>query len=205
MARIDFWFDLSSPWTYLAFHNIQPIAAEAGAEIAWRPFLVGGVFNAVNPSVYAGREDPNGPKMRHMLKSLKDWAAWSDLPLNFPAPHHPVRSVHAMRMCCALEHDQPNLHRFATAAFEDYFVGQRNLDDPEVLIDIANKLGLDGHALRKATQDPVIKEKLKVNTQAVIDLGGYGSPAIVIDGSDLYFGNDQLPLVHRCLSLTEPV
>ncbi|MBL8382619.1 MAG: DsbA family protein, partial [Burkholderiales bacterium] len=53
---IDFYFDVSSPWTYLAFHNIQPLAAEAGATIRWKPILVGGIFNTVNPSVYASRE-----------------------------------------------------------------------------------------------------------------------------------------------------
>ena len=53
---IEFFFDCSSPWTYLAFHNIQPLAKEFGAEITWRPILVGGIFNTVNPSVYASRE-----------------------------------------------------------------------------------------------------------------------------------------------------
>src|SRR5262249_29231956 len=55
---IEFFFDCSSPWTYLAWHNIQPLAKEFGAEIAWRPILVGGIFNTVNPSVYAQREKP---------------------------------------------------------------------------------------------------------------------------------------------------
>jgi 2-hydroxychromene-2-carboxylate isomerase len=55
---IEFFFDCSSPWTYLAFHNIQPMAAELGVPIAWRPILVGGIFNTVNPSVYASRENP---------------------------------------------------------------------------------------------------------------------------------------------------
>ena len=53
---IEFFFDCSSPWTYLAFHNIQPLAKEFGAEISWRPILVGGIFNTINPSVYASRE-----------------------------------------------------------------------------------------------------------------------------------------------------
>ena len=67
---IEFFFDCSSPWTYLAFHNIQPLAAELGAEIRWRPFLVGGVFNSVNPSVYFARRAPGAgeaglPAQRH--------------------------------------------------------------------------------------------------------------------------------------------
>jgi len=71
---IEFFFDCSSPWTYLAFHNIQPLAAEFGEEIVWKPILVGGVFNAVNPSVYASREKPVPAKAAYMLKDLQDWA-----------------------------------------------------------------------------------------------------------------------------------
>jgi len=55
---IEFFFDCSSPWTYLAFHNIQPLAKEFGEEISWRPILVGGIFNSINPSVYAQRDNP---------------------------------------------------------------------------------------------------------------------------------------------------
>ena len=63
MAHVKFFYDLSSPWTYLAFNNIQPILAETGADITWRPFLVGGVFNAVNPSVYQARAEPMDPRL----------------------------------------------------------------------------------------------------------------------------------------------
>ena len=68
---IEFFFDCSSPWTYLAFHNIQPLAKEFGAEISWRPILVGGIFNTINPSVYAQREKPVPLKARYMKKDLR--------------------------------------------------------------------------------------------------------------------------------------
>ena len=71
---IEFFFDCSSPWTYLAFHNIQPLAKEFGVEISWRPILVGGIFNTVNPSVYASREAPVPLKARYHKKDLADWA-----------------------------------------------------------------------------------------------------------------------------------
>lgn len=198
-AKIEFFFDLSSPWTYLAFHNIRPILDETGAEITWRPFLVGGVFNAVNKSVYAAREDTKGPKARFFMKSLRDWAAWSGLPLHFPAPWHPVRSVHAMRACCALEEDQDALVRFADAAFAAYFDRQENLDEPDVLAAIADGIEMDGAALVAATQTDAVKGKLRANTDEVIERGGFGSPSIFVDGTDMYFGNDQLPLVKRAI------
>lgn len=70
---IEFFFDCSSPWTYFAFHAIQPLAGELEEPITWRPILVGGVFNAVNPSVYASRENPVPAKAAYMLKDLQDW------------------------------------------------------------------------------------------------------------------------------------
>ena len=199
MKTVEFYFDLSSPWTYLAFNNIQPIIEQNGAEIVWKPFLVGGVFNAVNQDVYAARENPDNRKFVHSFRVLKDWAALAGLPMNFPSEHHPVKSVHAMRFCCALEDDQAALHKFATAAFDAYYGDQRNLDDPEVLIAIANDLGMDGNALAARTQEQTIKDRLRANTEEAIDRGAYGSPSIFVpfgDGERMYFGNDQLPLVN---------
>ena len=199
-AKLEFFFDLSSPWTCLAFHNIQPILDETGAEITWRPILVGGVFNAVNQAVYASREDMTGPKMRHYGKSLKDWAALAGVPMHFPSPWHPVRSVHAMRACTALADDQEALHRFAKGCFDAYFgPDQRNLDDPNVLSAIASNRGLDGPALIAQTQDQEVKDRLRTSTEELIERGGYGSPTIFVNGDDMYFGNDQLPLVERAI------
>ena len=75
--RLDFYFDCSSPWTYLAFHAVQPLAAELGAEIAWKPILVGGVFNAVNQTVYDSRAKPNPRKQSYMLQGPRRLGARS--------------------------------------------------------------------------------------------------------------------------------
>ena len=199
MSQIEFFFDLSSPWTRLAFHNIQPIAAEAGATIRWRPFLVGGVFNAVNPSVYAARAEADNPKLRHAWKWLGEWAQLAGVPMNFPSPHHPLKSVKAMRLCCVLEDRQDELARFAEHAFTAYFRDERNLDDPAVLAVVASECGFDGAELVAQSEAPEIKERLRANTQEVIDRGGFGSPTIFIDRARMYFGNDQLPLVRQAL------
>ena len=199
MKTVEFFFDLSSPWTRLAFHNIQPIIEENSAQIIWKPFLVGGVFNAVNQDVYAARENPGNRKFVHSFRVLKDWARLAGVAMNFPSEHHPVKSVHAMRLCCALEDDQQALHRFATAAFNAYYGEQRNLDDPAVLVAIANELGMDGSALAARTQEQEIKDRLRANTEEAIARGAYGSPSIFVpfgEGERMYFGNDQLPLVN---------
>ena len=199
MAEIEFFFDLSSPWTRLAFHNIQPIAAEAGATIRWRPFLVGGVFNAVNPGVYAARADADSVKLRHAWKWRKEWAQVAEVPMNFPSPHHPLKSVKAMRVSCALEDRQDELLRFADHAFAAYFRDARNLDDSDVLAAVASECGFDGPALVARAETPEIKARLHANTQEVIDRGGFGSPTIFLDRTRMYFGNDQLPLVRQAL------
>lgn len=199
MAKVEFFYDLSSPWTRLAFHNIQPIIAETNARILWRPFLVGGVFNAVNDSIYASRADMDSPKNRNVFTWLKEWAKLAGVPMNFPSRFHPLKSVHAMRFCCALEQDQAALFAFTSRAFDAYFTDQRNLDDPDCLTAIANECGLDGATLAQASGEERCKNALRRNTQEAIDRGAFGSPTIFVNDSRIYFGNDQLPLVRQAL------
>ena len=199
MAQLDFFYDLSSPWTYLAFNNVQAVIADTKAEVRWRPFLVGGVFNAVNPSVYEARAQPMDPKVVHNFRWLHEWARLADLPLVFPTKHHPVKSVLAMRVCCALEDDQPALATFTKAAFDAYFAGGENIDDPAVVAAVADSCGFDGTALVASTSEQATKDRLRANTDEAIGLGAYGSPTLVVDREHLYLGNDQLPLVRQAL------
>lgn len=201
--KIEFFFDLSSPWTCLAFHNIQPLMQEIGAEIIWRPFLVGGIHNQVNSAyVEARANDISKPKWRQLGQSLMDWSAHSGISMNFPSQYHPLRSVHAMRFCCLLEDDQAQLLRFAKAGFDAYYTDQKNLDDPDILEEIASQLGLDGGELKRRSQEQPCKDHLRSNTEEAISRGAFGSPSIFVpfgSGERLYFGNDQLPLVRWAL------
>ena len=199
MTNLEFFYDLSSPWTYLAFNNVQPVLEETGASVTWRPFLVGGVFNAVNPGVYAARAEPMDPKVVHNFRWLHEWARLGGLPLTFPTEHHPVKSVLAMRVCCALEHDQSALEAFSRAAFDAYFARGENIDSPDVLITVANSCGLPGDDLISMTTKQTIKDHLRANTEEAIARGGYGSPTLFV-GDALYFGNDQIPLVKQALA-----
>ncbi|WP_225205554.1 2-hydroxychromene-2-carboxylate isomerase [Novosphingobium huizhouense] len=202
-TTLDFFFDLSSPWTFLAFNNVQPILAETGAQVRWRPFLVGGVFNAVNPRVYEMRADPEQKAMKRSFGWLREWAQLAGLPMNFPSPHHPVKSVNAMRCCCALQDDQATLFRFADAAFTAYFGEARNIDDPAELAAIADAIGLDGAALLGRAGEQAVKDALRANTEEAIARGAFGSPTLFVQraegGEAMYFGNDQLPLVRQAL------
>jgi 2-hydroxychromene-2-carboxylate isomerase len=196
---IEFFFDCSSPWTYLAFHNIQPLAAEFGAQIAWRPILVGGIFNTINPSVYEGRAHPVPAKARYSGKDLQDWARVAGLKIKMPPSVFPVNSVKAMRMCLVLE-PQGKLVPFATAVFEAYWSDDADISQDQVLRAVCGRLGLDADALLAAQAKPAVKDQLRANTDEVMRRGGFGSPTIFVGGSDIYFGNDRLPLVRAALA-----
>ena len=197
--RIEFFYDLSSPWTYLAFTNLAGVVERTGCSVQLRPVLVGGVFNAVNQSVYAAREATDNRKLIHSWRVLKDWAALAGVPMNFPSQWHPAKSVNAMRMACTLADDMTALTNFTRAAFESYFGAQENLDDLDVLVAVANSVSLDGETMRAKAQSDDVKALLRANTEELIERGGYGSPTIFVDKTRMYFGNDQLPLVEFAL------
>ena len=194
---IEFFFDCSSPWTYLAFHNIQPLAAELKEPIQWRPVLVGGIFNAVNPSVYAQREKPVPAKAAYMLKDMQDWANEAGLKIIMPPRVFPVNSVKAMRGCLWLE-PQGKLLAFASAVFEAYWSREEDISQDAVLLKICQAIGVDGAEFLAGIAQPAIKEQLKSNTEEVIRRGGFGSPTMFL-GEDMYFGNDRLALLKAAI------
>jgi 2-hydroxychromene-2-carboxylate isomerase len=198
MARLEFFFDVSSPWTYLAFHNVQPLAAELKLDLAWRPILVGGVFNAVNPSVYASREHPVPAKIAYMAKDMRDWARLAGLTVVWRPKVFPVNSVKAMRGCLWLA-PQGGLVRFARACFEAYWGEDRDISQDDVLADVCRGLGIDRDGFFAGIGEPAIKAQLKANTDELIARGGFGSPTLYLDGDDMYFGNDRLPLLRAAV------
>jgi 2-hydroxychromene-2-carboxylate isomerase len=191
---IEFFFDCSSPWTWLAFHNLQPIARELGVEVRWRPVLVGGIFNAVNPSVYEFRERGVPAKQAYLRKDLQDWARKAGLTIQFPPSVFPVNSVKAMRGCILLE-PEGKLVPFASAVFEAYWSRDLDISQDDVLASLCAGIGVEPQRLLEGTARPEIKAQLKANTDEAIARGAFGSPTIFVGGDDMYFGNDRLELV----------
>jgi 2-hydroxychromene-2-carboxylate isomerase len=198
MPTLEFCYDVGSPWTYLAFHKIEEIAAEAGARLVWKPILVGGVFNAVNPGVYAARANASKLRWEHMAKDLADWARLYGLRITWPPKVFPVNSVAAMRGVLAA-FEQGRGVEFSRAAFEAYWGEDRDLAQADVLADVARRAGLPPEPLLARLAAPEIKARLRANTDELVARGGFGSPTIVVDGDDLYFGNDRLVLVREAL------
>nr|WP_145544966.1 2-hydroxychromene-2-carboxylate isomerase [Variovorax boronicumulans] len=197
MPDIEFFFDISSPWTYLAFTNVQPMAAELGATIRWRPFMVGGVFNTVNPTVYESRRTPVPAKQAYLGKSLQDWARWTGVQIKFPPTVFPVNSVKLMRGCLVLD-GTGQLPAFAKAGFEAYWRDDLDIAQDAVVREVCQRAGVDADALLAAIGAQPVKDQLRANTEELIARGGFGTPTLFL-GDDMFFGNDHLPLVRAAL------
>lgn len=191
---IECFFDCSSPWTWLAFRNLQTLAAELDVPVQWKPVLVGGIFNAVNPSVYEFREKGVPVKQAYMKKDLQDWARLNGVKIVFPPKVFPVNSVKAMRGCIWLD-AQGLLPAFASAVFEAYWSREEDISQDDVLAPLVQSVGVKPADFFEAIAQPQIKAALKANTDEVIARGGFGSPTLFVGGDDMYFGNDRLPLV----------
>lgn len=200
---IEFYFDCSSPWTYLGFETIQPLAREFEAPIVWKPILVGGVFNAVNPSVYASREKPVPAKAAYHLKDLADWARLAGLKIRMPPSVFPVNSVKAMRGCILLE-PEGKLVPFARATFEAYWGRDEDISKDDALTKICAEVGVDPAKFFAGIARDQIKDRLRKNTDELIARGGFGSPTIFVGGDDMYFGNDRAPLIRAALERRMP-
>jgi 2-hydroxychromene-2-carboxylate isomerase len=194
MPDIECFFDCSSPWTYFAFHNLLLMEQELRIEIVWRPILVGGVFNAVNPSVHNAREAPVAPKVAYGKKDQQDWARFLGIRMHYRPTVFPVNSVKAMRGCILLE-QQGKLVPFARATFEAYWGDDQDISQVPVLTGICRKAGVDPDAFFAGIEQQAIKDKLRATTQELMDRGGFGSPTMFVGGDDMYFGNDRMPLI----------
>ena len=199
MPTLEFFYDVGSPWTYLAFHKVEQVAADAGAELVWKPILVGGVFNAVNPAVYESRANSIKPRMAYMGKDLADWARSYGLKIVWPPTVFPVNSVKAMRgALVALE--EGCVSQYSRAAFEAYWGENRDIAQDDVMADLAGRVGLDAADFAQRIQSPEIKRGLRANTEELVTRGGFGSPTLFVDRDDMFFGNDRLVLVREALA-----
>jgi 2-hydroxychromene-2-carboxylate isomerase len=194
MTELECFFDCSSPWTYFAFESLLRMQDEIGVTIRWRPLLVGGIFNAVNPSVYNSRDAPVPAKAAYSKKDQQDWARYLGLPIHYRPTVFPVNSVKAMRACIVLE-PEGKLVPFARAAFKAYWVDDKDISQVNVLTEIFRALDIEAEKLLAAIDRQPVKDALRTNTQEAIDRGSFGSPTIFVGGDDMYFGNDRMPLI----------
>ena len=195
--KLEFFYDCSSPWTYLAFTKIEDVARRCRADLIWKPILVGGVFNAVNPSVYENRAHPVKAKQQYAAKDLQDWAAFYGLKIGNPSIF-PVNSVKAMRGAFVAE-ERGRISPYSRRVFESYWGEDRDIGQDAVMRDIVRAVGLDEAEFFDKIGRDEYKQKLRANTEELIGRGGFGSPTMFVDGS-MFFGNDRLIMVEQALS-----
>jgi len=190
MPVLEFFYDFTSPYSYLASTRVEALAARTGASLHWRPFLLGGVLKAT------GNRAPIevGPKGAHMLVDLGRWAERLRVPLQFPAVF-PVPSILALRAALAAE-KRGQLVPLTHAVFRAVWVEGKEIGKPEELAPVLAAAGLDGPGLVEAA--PSMKETLVRQTQEAVERGAFGAPTFFV-GTELFVGNDRMDFVEEAL------
>ena len=191
---IDFYFDFSSPYGYLASTKIEAIAARHARRVSWRPFLIGALYKQLG---YMPLEQPG--KRAYLLHDVPRSARAMGVKLSFP-PSFPEALIAPARATYWITDQNPEAAgAFAAAAFRAYWSEGRKLADPQVVAEIAAAQGFAKETVLAALNDPLVKDRLKAETDAAIANRVFGSPFIVIDG-EAFWGADRLEQVEKWLA-----
>ena len=194
-SPIDFWFDFSSPYGYLMSEKIDEVAARHGRQVRWHPVLLGVIFQSTGarPPV-----DGSSNKSKYMLADFHRSARFMGIPYN-PPSRFPLPTQNAARAYYWLHgQDCALARRFAHAVYRAFFVDDRDISSPEVVLEIAADLGVDRETLAAALQSPEIKARLKEECDRALQSGVFGSPHVLID-NEHFFGADRLPQIDHWL------
>ena len=195
--KVEYFLDCSSPWTYLSFKGIQELSKRKSFEIIWKPILVGGIFNTINPSVYESRQNPIKEKLVYSQKDLDDWSKSRGLNITMPKVF-PVKSVKAMRGSFFFQ-DAGKIEDYLEAVFYAYWTEGKDISEDDVLKSIVDQLDGSAEEYFDFIKTPEAKERLISNTQELMDRGGFGSPTFFLNEDDMYFGNDRIQLLEEKL------
>jgi 2-hydroxychromene-2-carboxylate isomerase len=193
MARsLEIYWDFSSPFAYLGSTQARALAARTGADLTWRPMLLGAVFKAI------GQVDVpllawSDAKRRYYMNDMLRWAAYWGVPLTWPT-RFPMNTVKPLRAYLSLPPERRDAFREAT--FRAYWADDRDISHDSVLRELIGH-GADEVLARCA--NPELKQELFAATQRAVDAGVFGAPTWVVDGKDLFWGQDRISLVERAL------
>lgn len=203
--QLHFFFDYSSPFAYLGADGVEKLAADHGAELIWRPFLLGALFKELGTPIVPLQAMPP-LKQQYAYKDMMRWAAHRGAPFKFPS-RFPMNTVKALRM--TLQLDQADVAKLALPLLRAYWAEDRDINAPDELKKIADDAGLDGEALLAGTQDQAIKDKLRENTDAAVKAGLPGAPGFLVqkdadDAGMLFWGQDRFELIGKALDGWRP-
>ena len=194
MAKVvEFFYDVGSPYSYLAHTQIERIASEGGAVLAWRPMLLGGVFKAI------GAQPPtlrHPGRARWQRQDLEMWAKAYGIPFQMN-PHFPVNTLTCMRLCVAC--DERGLQvPFLKAAFRAMWAEGKDLSDEAVLSACLEEAGAHPQAMLERARSGHVKSRLRAITEEAVERGVFGAPTVFV-GDRMFFGNDRLHFVEKAL------
>jgi len=191
---IDFYFDFTSPYGYLASERIEAIAEQHGRTVTWHPILLGAVFklSGVKPLLEVPLVGP------YSLHDFTRSAREHEIPFHMPE-RFPISGVPASRAFLWLAgRDRAQAVALLHELYRAYFIRGRDIGRAEVVVDEAENLGVDRHALLAAMRDDQLKALLRTVVEAAIERGVCGSPFVIVDGEP-FWGNDRLEQLDRWL------
>lgn len=195
MPTIEFFFDIGSPYSYLAATQIEGLGARSGATVLWRPFLLGGVFKSVGNTPPAAL----APKASWMLDDLPRWAEQYGVGFAL-SRHFPINSLLPMRaLTAAADLDPERLPPFATALYADYWVDDIDVSTPEAVEAAASRVGLDATRLLERAADEEVKARLRQVSEEAVARGAFGAPTFFV-GEAMFWGNDRMHFVEAAVS-----
>lgn len=197
MAKaIEFHFDFSSPYSYIASEQIENLAARYGRSVEYKPLLLGPVFKVSGGVPLTERYEPMA---RYAVRDFARSARYAGVPYRHPS-RFPIASLAAKRGVAWLQQHRPELTApFIHAVYRAFFVDDRDISDAAVVGDIARQIGIDPAELEAGVQQPEIKERLKTQVDQAIAAGIFGAPTIIVD-DEIFWGNDRIPQIARWLA-----
>ena len=206
MTRVEYYFDFSCPFAYLGATQIEALCARHGAELVWRPMLLGGVFRAHNtPNVPAAHM--SAAKARHNALDMYRWADVFGVPLVLPSAH-PMRTVRALRALLSLPTETwpPVIHAF----FARYWIDAQDITTPDSVRLVLERAGLSATAVEQAlaaNDDPRAKEDLVRRTDEAVARDVFGAPTVFVQHGATtlsFWGQDRLHMVDKALGGWRP-
>ncbi len=191
----EFFFDVGSPASYLAWTQLPTLCAQAGANLVYRPMLLGGVFQAT------GNASPAmvPAKGLYMAHDLARFAQRYGVAFRMN-PHFPVNTLQWMRGIVGMQlRDPARLETLLNAVFSALWVQGANLNDATVSAATLLDAGFDPAEVHGLVNDTDIKAALKANTEEAVARGVFGAPTVFVDGV-MYFGQDRLDFVREALA-----
>jgi 2-hydroxychromene-2-carboxylate isomerase len=188
MAKIEFWYEFGSTYSYPTAMRIERLAAEAQVDVRWRPFLLGPIFKA-----FGWNDSPFNifaAKGRYMWRDLERVCAAAGLPLKLPPAKFPQNGLKAARIALVGER-QGWTPAFTRAVFAANYAEQKDISDDATLRAILEALGVDAEAALEAANAPANKDALKQQTEEAAARGLFGAPSFIV-GDELFWGNDRL-------------